>query len=394
MADISAPILLVDDREANLLALEAILAPLGQPLVRARSGTEALGHLLERQFAVVLMDVQMPNLDGIETAALIRQRPKCQHIPIVFITALSRETQHVLSAYKTGAVDFLMKPVDPAILRTKVNCFVQLHLRGELLRQRNDELARVRRSEADAQRVSDFEEELIGIVGHDLRGPLMALGTSAQLGLKDKAISDLHRKNYERIARSTRRMQRIVEVLLDFTRARVGRGIPVERTERDLVDLSRHIVEDFCAANPRCVVQLHPVHPPIIGCFDGAKLGQVLWNLLDNACRHGEKDAPITLGLGAESGHAFLEVRNLGRPIPASIRATLFEPYRRAPNPNGRATREGLGLGLYIVAQIVEAHGGTIEVSSDETSTAFTVRLPLALAQGVSCPQEDAATMS
>ena len=129
----SASILLVDDHPANVVALEAILAPLGHELVTASSGEEALRQLLRRDFALILLDVQMAGLDGFQTASLIKQRPRSRHIPIIFITAVGRDAAHVFRGYSEGAVDYLVKPFDPDILRSKTQVFVDLYLKGGIL---------------------------------------------------------------------------------------------------------------------------------------------------------------------------------------------------------------------------------------------------------------------
>ena len=145
-AAIQASILIVDDHPANLLALEAILAPLGHRLVKAQSGDEALKQILQRDFALILLDVQMSGMNGFETAALVKQHPRSRHIPIIFITALSRDAEHVFRGYSQGAVDYLMKPFEPEILRSKVSVFIDLYVKGEtiklqerMLRQRERE---------------------------------------------------------------------------------------------------------------------------------------------------------------------------------------------------------------------------------------------------------------
>jgi PAS domain S-box-containing protein len=147
-------ILLVDDRPENLLALEGILQPLGQNLIRAHSGEEALWHLLRTDFAVILMDVQMPGLDGFETATLIKERERTRHVPIIFLTAISKEDSYVFQGYSAGAVDYIFKPVDPAILISKVSVFVELWQRGEQIRQQAAQLHEVelkeRQHELDA----------------------------------------------------------------------------------------------------------------------------------------------------------------------------------------------------------------------------------------------------
>ena len=153
-------VLLVDDRPENLLALEGVLKPIGARLVKARSGEEALLQLLRDTFAVILLDVQMPRLDGLQTAELIKQREQTRHIPIIFITALSRETAYIFKGYEHGAVDYLLKPVDPEILRAKVRVFCDLFVRGEQIRRRAFE--------------SEAKDVFLADVIHELKTPLAA----------------------------------------------------------------------------------------------------------------------------------------------------------------------------------------------------------------------------
>jgi CheY-like chemotaxis protein len=152
-------ILLVDDRPENLLALEAVLAPLNENLVSAESGEEALRHLLEREFALVLMDVQMPGMDGFETALQIRERAKTKDIPIIFITAISQEPHHALRGYSTGAVDYLFKPFDPWALRTKVGIFTQLYNKTKRLEEQDLIARRIQETVAQLKAFIDSGED-------------------------------------------------------------------------------------------------------------------------------------------------------------------------------------------------------------------------------------------
>jgi PAS domain S-box-containing protein len=143
MGELQASVLLVDDRPANLLALEAILQSLGLRLVRANSGEEALKQVLNQDFAVILMDVQMPGLDGFQTAKLIKDRPRSRHIPVIFLTAISKDPAYIFKGYEQGAVDYLLKPFDPQVLRAKVSVFVELWRRGEVIKENEAQLRRI-----------------------------------------------------------------------------------------------------------------------------------------------------------------------------------------------------------------------------------------------------------
>ncbi len=372
-----ARLLLVDDVPANLLALEAILAPLGQELVLARSGDEALQALLLGDFACILMDVQMPGLDGLETAALIRARERTRHIPIIFITALSREAAYVTRGYEQGAVDYLFKPVDPDILRSKVRVFVDLYLRGEQLKRQALELAERRRTEEELRRASELEQQLVAIVSHDIRTPLSAILATAHTQLDTRALSPEQRTAFERVSRGGERIRQIVDLLLDFTRARLGGGIPVSPRESDLDGLCRRLVDEFLAAHPTRTFVYEPSEDVRHGEWDLERLAQLLANLLDNARKYSPVDSPVRLSTRARGEHAVLiEVHNAGAPIPEHLQPTLFEPFSRG-EAGGENARTSLGLGLFIAHDIVRAHGGSISVhSTAEEGTTFRVSLP------------------
>ncbi|MBE4752400.1 hybrid sensor histidine kinase/response regulator [Corallococcus sp. ZKHCc1 1396] len=370
-----ARVLLVDDVPANLLALEGILEPLGQQLVSVRSGDEALKALLLDEYACVLMDVQMPGLDGLETAKLVRSRERTKHLPILFITALSRETAYITRGYETGAVDFLLKPVDPDILRAKVSVFVELYLRGEQLRQQALELAERRRVEDELLRAAELEQQLVGIVGHDIRSPLAAILTTASLQLAREALPEGQRKAFERVVRGGERIQRIVDQLLDFTRARLGGGIPVVPRPGDLNELCCKVADELRAARPDRAIVCEFTRDSLPGTWDLDRLAQVLANLLDNALKYSPGDSQVRIRTSEQGEHTVhVEVHNGGAPIPPHVRSTLFQPLRRGVDTDGR---ESLGLGLYIAHSIVEAHGGTLRVESTlEAGTTFFLCLP------------------
>jgi signal transduction histidine kinase len=373
---VRARILLVDDIHANLIALQAILEPLEQELVLARSGDEALLALLQDDFACILMDVQMPGLTGLETAALIRERERTRHIPLIFITALSREAAYITRGYAQGAVDFLLKPVDPDILRSKVRVFVDLYLRGEQLKRQALELAAHRRAQEEFLRATELEQQLVGIVGHDIRTPLSAILATAQSQLASNQLALAQRTAFERVARGGERIRQIVDLLLDFTRARLGGGIPVSRRTGDLNELCRRITDELQVARPERSIQCHFSRESLLGEWDLERLAQVVANLLDNALKYSPEDTPVRLSTREEGVEAVvLEVHNQGPPIPEHLLPLLFEPFHRGETP-GELTRTSLGLGLYIAQDIVRAHGGSLTVrSTAEAGTTFRVCL-------------------
>src|SRR5713226_8455057 len=199
----SVKLLLVDDHAENLLALEAILKAPGVELILARSGAEALRHLLDADFAAILLDVMMPGMDGFETAALIRQRDRSRHTPIIFLTALGRSEETLFKGYDIGAVDYLVKPILPSILKSKVAVFVQLKRQAELLEAKNIEL----------NAMNEELEAFSYTVAHDLRAPLARIDgfSQALLEFQNDRLDDEGRRYLHRVRAGTQRMCRLVD---------------------------------------------------------------------------------------------------------------------------------------------------------------------------------------
>ncbi|HEX3849461.1 MAG TPA: hybrid sensor histidine kinase/response regulator [Polyangiaceae bacterium] len=346
--------LLVDDLEENLLVLEALLRREGLELMKAHSGREALELALTNEFALALIDVQMPEMDGFELAELMRGAERTRHVPIIFVTAGIQERHRIFKGYDAGAVDFLFKPLEPQILRHKTETFFQLH------RQRQ-ELAETLR----------LNEELMAVVGHDLKNPLnVVLMTTNLLA---ESSDPLVQKCVPRLSSSGARMVQIIDELFDLSRARLGGGIPIERQPSDLEAIARKTVAELEATNPNHKFAIS-VEGDVHGDWDAGRLGQVLSNLVGNAVRHGNVTAPITVRLSGARDDVEVSVHNAGH-VPEDLIPRLFQPFQSGL---GRRTRaEGLGLGLYIVQQIVIAHGGEVRVSSTPTDgTTFLIRLP------------------
>ena len=224
-----------------------------------------------------------------------------------------------------------------------------------------------------AEEALRFRERLIGIVSHDLRSPLHAISLSAEQALRRDDTPAPVLQGARRIVRSAERMSRMIVDLLDFTRARMGGGIPLQRQPCELEALVRATLEECGGASPERIV-LTLGSGAYAGQWDADRLAQVVTNLVNNALHHGDASAPVTVDLREEAGGARLTVHNRGVPIPEELLPHVFDPFRRAST----SSHQGLGLGLYIVEQIVLAHGGHITVgSTHETGTCFRVWLPL-----------------
>lgn len=350
-------VLIVDDVEDNLDVLEALLGCPEIRLLRARSGPEALELLLAHDdVAVALLDVKMPVMDGFELAELMRGAERTRHVPIIFLTAGAPESAPQFRGYEAGAVDFLYKPLDIALLRSKVTVFLQLFRHRQCLAAQLEEHRQLLRT----------TELMLGVLGHDLRTPLGAIVTSAEV-LRLKAGDDPQvARVAEALHSSSRRMTRLISQLLAFGAARLG-NLPMVPRPCDLAVLAREAIEEFPDRQRFELRAEGDTH----GTWDADRLAQVVSNLLGNALQHGTCEEVVRLRVDGESaGEVICTVSN-GGTMPDDVAATLFVPF----SPSSAATR-GTGLGLSIVEHVVRAHGGTVSGASSDGRTTFTVRLP------------------
>ena len=348
--------LLVDDIEENLVALSALLRRDGLEILTARSGKEALELLLVHDFALAVLDVQMAEMDGFELAELMRGSQRTRNVPIIFVTAGSRDASSLMAAYESGAVDFLFKPIDPHVLRSKAEVFFELY--------------RQRRELGDALRLAEL---FVGILGHDLRNPLSAMVMGTQL-LERSVTDEAQLKVVRRMSSAGRRMDNMIAQMLDLTRARLGGGLGLarERTKVDVAEQLQRTADELRGSSERDVRVEHPGECTTLG--DGERLLQLFSNLIGNAIVHGDPTAPVTVACGREPGAVVVRVHN-GGTIPPELLPTIFDPFRGRPTAAMR--QNGLGLGLFISRQIALAHGGTLDVDSDDArGTTFVVRLP------------------
>ncbi|MET0552621.1 MAG: hybrid sensor histidine kinase/response regulator [Vicinamibacteria bacterium] len=354
--------LLVDDREENLIALGALLRRDDVELLTARSGAEALDLLLAHEVALAFLDVQMPEMDGFELAELMRGSERTRHVPIIFVTAGPRDQHRLFKGYDRGAVDFLYKPIEPQVLRNKAEVFFQLYTqKQQLLRELSERTETLR-----------LNEMFAAVLGHDLRTPLAAVLASARL-LQEVPSEDAVRRAAARILSSGDRMGRMIDDMLDLARARLAGGLAVRPDGADLGVLVQRVLPELQGAVPERLIELR-TEGDLRGRWDADRLAQVVSNLVGNAIEHGQPETPIALHLdGSRPYEVRVLVANAGV-IPPALLPRVFDPFRREARPNGKS--DGLGLGLYIAQQIVQAHGGAIAVESAGGRTTFTVTLP------------------
>uniref|UniRef100_UPI003F690AF5 hybrid sensor histidine kinase/response regulator n=1 Tax=Achromobacter spanius TaxID=217203 RepID=UPI003F690AF5 len=351
----------------NLVALEALLDSSRVQVLKAQSGPEALELLLENgDVALALLDVQMPDMNGFELAELIRGSERTRHIPLIFITAGSREQNWQFRGYESGAVDFLYKPIDPHMLRMKANVFFELHERKRALAQQLEE-------RTEALRINEM---FMAVLSHDLRTPLQSIVMGASL---------LQRQNdptrvaglAQRMLQSSERMARLIEDLLDVTRIRQTGGLTLASAQQRMDTLVRRTVDEAQTGFPDRQIDCACVGD-MAGVWDGERLCQVFANLIGNALHHGERDVPVHVEAdGAAADRVTVTVSNGGTIAPALL-PHLFNPFRSGER---RAdSHNGLGLGLFIAQQIVLSHGGRINVESRDGITRFRVELPRGVA--------------
>ncbi|MGQ0592140.1 MAG: response regulator [Gammaproteobacteria bacterium] len=394
-----ANILVVDDLPENHLVYQTVLAELGQNLILARSGAEALQRVLEHEFAVILLDVNMPDMTGLETAALIRRRKKAAHTPIIFITAYADEAE-TAEGYALGAVDYIPSPVVPEILRTKVKVFVELDRMRAVLaqsRQRLEqrvaertaelqasnerlqaEITERRRAEEALREADRHKDEFLAMLAHELRNPLAPIRNSVEV-LQRLELEE-PKLDWARTAidRQVRQLTRLVDDLLDVSRISRGKislqKAPIELTmivER-AIETSRPVIE---ARRHHLSVAL-PAEPMYLE-GDLARLAQALGNVLHNAAKYTEEGGRIGLTAERTAGHVVLRVRDTGVGIPAAVLPYVFDLFTQGDRALDRA-QGGLGIGLALVKKLVELHGGRVEASSPGPGqgSEFTLRLP------------------
>jgi signal transduction histidine kinase len=364
LASAAVKCLVVDDIEDNLLALSALLQTDDVEVLTASSGPEALELLLLHDVALALLDVNMPGMDGFELAELMRGNERTRHVPLIFVTAGARDQYRTFKGYDAGAVDFLYKPVEPHVLQSKADIFFQLY-------RQKQRLAQELRERTDTLRLNEM---LTAVLGHDLRDPLNAIMISAHL-MRSQSDNEAVWSAADRILSSGHRMTQMIQDILDLARARLSGGIPLSLEPTDLAAVVEHVV-----AEQRAATRDVPIEVQLTGdlrcAADPDRLAQVVSNLLRNAVSYGLRSEPIRVELDGRSPEVVRgTVVNAGT-ISPEVRPYLFDPFRGGERRGGHGRGGGLGLGLYIVEQIVTGHGGRIEVQSSAQHTRFEFTLP------------------
>ena len=398
-------ILLVDDQASRLLTYEAILRPLGHNFVTASSGEEALKRLMAGEFAVILLDVSMPGMDGFETARLIHEHPRFEGTPIIFVTGVHVSELDRLKGYELGAVDYVYVPVVPEILRSKVAVLVELHCQRlelrrlneslsqanaeldkanqELQREKARELAELNRNlEAANKELLEADrrkDDFLAILAHELRNPLAPIRSAIRV-LQHQAPDDPALvKMREVIDRQVQHMTRLIDDLLEVSRITQGK-ISLKLEPLDIAMITRQAVE---TAMPEISARSHGIvvsapGKPLYVDGDAVRLTQVIANLVSNAAKFTPDGGRIEVQVSVADELATIAVRDSGIGIAQEYLSHVFELFGQVRNPRPHG-HDGLGIGLALVQRIVEMHQGNVEARSAGAGlgSEFIVRLPL-----------------
>ena len=419
-------ILLVDDQPARLLTYETILADLGLDLVCASSGLEALERLMKQEFAVVLLDVSMPDMDGFEAAGLIHEHPRLEKTPIIFVTGVHITELDRLRGYKLGAVDYVSIPMVPEILRSKVSVLVELYCKRRELKEANRTLAEVNEQLAEAntnlqaEKTRELEvlnstlsqanaelasanrslqteiaerarvelalkeadrhkDEFLAMLAHELRNPLAPIYNAVQL-MRRKPLEDPQLAwSRDVIERQIAHLSRLVDDLLDVSRITRGK-INLAKESLEVNSLIERAVE---TTHPLITERSHDLvvevpDEPLKVLGDPTRLTQALGNVLSNAAKYTERGGRIAILVRRDGAEVAIRVSDTGEGIPADLLPVIFNLFTQLDRTSGHA-QGGLGIGLALVRRLVEMHGGSVTAHSEGVGkgSEFVIRLPV-----------------
>lgn len=364
-------ILIVDDKPENLISLENILQEKDVTIFKAQSGVEALELLLKHGFALAILDVQMPEMNGFELAELMRGKEKTKSIPIIFVTAGAIDAQHTFMGYDAGAVDFLYKPLDIRIVKSKVKVFKELEKQKLIIQNQIDQLSQALK----------WRDDFLSIASHELKTPITSLRLQTQMALKNFAKSGMQAFTSEKLEKifgnSNKQLDKLthlIDDLLDATKIRAG-TLTVSPVKTDFSLILKDVLERY---NDQLAVMKSvkvDVQESVMVYCDPFRAEQVVVNLLSNATKYAP-GSHLELSLRQDGNVAALKIKDEGPGIPKEKLLSVFERFKRGSNSEHIS---GLGLGLYIAKQIMDAHRGAIAVESHEgRGTVFMVSFPAA----------------
>ncbi len=366
-------ILIVDDKPENLISLENILQEKDVNIYKAQSGLEALELLLVHGFALAILDVQMPGMNGFELAELMRGKEKTKSIPIIFVTAGAIDAQHTFMGYDAGAVDFLYKPLDIRIVKSKVKVFKELEKQKLIIQNQIDQLSQALK----------WRDDFLSIASHELKTPITSLRLQNQLAIRNFEKSDIKAFTSEKLnklftnaSKQLDKLTHLIDDLLDATKIRAG-TLTVEPIKANFSLLMSEVIDRYSDQLSDMKSIRVDIQDTVMVYCDPFRAEQVVVNLLSNAIKYAPGSS-LEVSLKQEGDKAILKVKDEGPGIPKEKLMSVFERFKRGSNSEHVS---GLGLGLYIAKQIMDAHRGAIAVESNlGKGTMFIVSFPAAVA--------------
>ncbi|MBE7178009.1 MAG: hybrid sensor histidine kinase/response regulator [Mucilaginibacter polytrichastri] len=365
-------ILLVDDKSENLIALKNTLESRGFETDAALSGEEALKKILKRDYALIILDVQMPGMDGFEVAEAISGYSRTRDVPIIFLSAVNVSKQFITKGYASGGRDYLVKPFDTDILVLKIRTFIRLH-------EQNLNLSRIRHSltsEIEQRKQAEkLKDEFISIASHELNSPLTSVKGYLQLAERSLEKQDIEQSKMfiHRSRSQVDKLNRIVSDLVDSSHMESGR-LHFQFRDFFFESFLDNTIDSFQQANPDICIERRGTAPLIVH-GDEARIEQVLMNFLNNAVKYAPDSKEIVLDIHTQDDERIeVRVRDFGIGIPKEKQAMVFDKFYRVEETS--AQFKGMGMGLYICAEIIREHKGEYGVESDGRGSTFYFRIP------------------
>lgn len=349
-------ILIVDDKEENIFSLQTMLELDDRRFFTARSGPEALQIAFKEDISLILLDVQMPEMDGFETARQLKANPHSAKVPIVFVTAINKDNKYVVQGLTDGAIDYLFKPLDIYVTRAKVSTLLQFYNQQIELELKNKQL----------EQLNQDKSRLLGMAAHDLRGPLGNVSMLCDLMLGDvESLNPMQEELVTMMDTSVKFMLDLINSLLDVSTIESGR-LDLDCKEVNLTQLIRKAVNIFMfsAKQKNIVVEFNPVLPDLTVCADQIRIQQVIQNLISNALKFSKPGTTVTVALEQHHGEVIVSVKDEGQGIMKEELGRLFQFFQKTSTLSTHG-ESSTGLGLAISQKIMEAHGGGISVESE-----------------------------
>ena len=366
-------ILIIDDKPENLYSLESMLSNEGRIIVKALSGQEALKLAFEEDFSLILLDVQMPEMDGFEVAQMLKSTRRTRKIPIVFVTAISKDKKYILQGFEDGAIDYLFKPLDVEVTRAKVDTLLQFFHQQQELEIMNSNLASL----------NEQKNYFLGMASHDLRNPIGNIITLAQFIDSDaEKLSDEHRTFLTAIIDSGQYMLKLLNDLLDISKIESGK-MELQLKDTNLAHLVHTIISDntFTAQKKSITLQYSiPENLPVVSS-DAGQMRQAMNNLVSNAIKFSMPGTMVEIIIENKDGMVVVSIHDNGQGIPSTEIDKLFRPFQKT-SVAATAGEKSTGLGLTITKKVIEAHKGSIWVTSEVgKGSIFSFSLPAGILQ-------------